>query len=335
LSLRSYLVKRVAYTVVLIFFVIILNWIIFEAMPGFSGNLYAVLGQQGRIGSAQYDQQIALYGLDKPYWIRFYDYVKAMLTFQFGFSYASNQDVTYQMINSGKLSNTLLLLGASTVFAIVIGTVLGIVVARKRGSASDNFWVTTSLTTYSLPTFFMGILLIFIFAVALNWFPTGGTHPNDWDNLALNLKPPLLQQYLVRLQYLFLPALTLTLFSYGGFLLLTRATMGEALSEDYILTARAKGLSERTILFKHAFKNASLPIITSTALAFGGILSGAIITETIFNWDGLGKWLYTSIGYKDFPVMQAMFYIIALSVIAANFISDILYGIVDPRIKYE
>jgi peptide/nickel transport system permease protein len=258
-----------------------------------------------------------------------------MLTFQFGYSYASNQDVTYQMINSGKLANTLLLLGASTAMAIIVGTVLGIVVARKRGSTMDNFWVTTSLTTFSLPTFFMGILLIFVFAIALNWFPSGGTHPNSWDNLSLNLRPPLLEQYLIRLQYLFLPALTLTLFAYGGFLLLTRATMMEALSEDYVLTARAKGLTERAVLFKHAFKNASLPIITSSALAFGSILSGAIITETIFNWDGLGKWLFDSIGYKDFPVMQAMFYIIALSVIAANFISDILYGIVDPRIKYE
>jgi peptide/nickel transport system permease protein len=336
MSLRSYLLKRALYTVVLIFFVIILNWVIFEAMPGVSGNLYAVLGQHAPgLGDKQYQQQIALYGLDKPYWTRFYDYVKAMLTFQFGFSYASNQDVTAQMINSGKLANTLLLLGASTAMAIIVGTVLGIVVARKRGSTLDNFWVTTSLTTFSLPTFFMGILLIFVFAIALNWFPSGGTHPNSWDNLSLNLKPQPFEQYLVRLQYLFLPALTLTLFAYGGFLLLTRATMMEALSEDYILTARAKGLTERAVLFKHAFKNASLPIITSSALAFGGILGGAIITETIFNWDGLGKWLYDSIGYKDFPVMQAMFYIIALSVIAANFVSDILYGIVDPRIKYE
>jgi len=278
---------------------------------------------------------VALYGLDQPYWTRFYDYVKAMLTFNFGFSYASNQAVTYQMINSGKLANTLLLLGTSTVFSIIIGTVLGIVISKRRGSSVDNFWVTSSLTTFSLPTFFMGILLIFIFAIALNWFPSGGTHPNSWDNLNLSLRPPLFTEILVRLQYLFLPALTLTLFSYGGFLLLTRATMMEALSEDYILTARAKGLSERAVLFKHAFKNASLPIITSSALAFGSILSGAIITETIFDWDGLGKWLYDSIGYKDFPVMQAMFYIIALSVIAANFISDILYGIVDPRIRYE
>ena len=116
---------------------------------------------------------------------------------------------------------------------------------------------------------------------------------------------------------------------------MTRATMMEALSEDYILTARAKGLSERAVLFKHAFRNASLPVITNAALSFGFILTGAIITETIFNWPGLGLWLYNAIFYKDFPVMQALFYIIALSVIAANFISDILYGVVDPRIRYE
>ncbi len=335
MSLRTYLIKRLLYTLLLTFFVIILNWIIFEAMPGVTGNLYSILGAGGRIGAAQYRQQIALYGLDQPYWTRFYDYIKAMLTFQFGFSYASNQDVTFEMISTGKLANTLVLLGASTVFAIIIGTVLGIIISRKRGSSLDSFWVTTSLTTFSLPTFFMGILLIFVFSVALNWFPPGGTHPNTWDIIGANLTPPLFQQILIRLQYLFLPALTLTLFAYGGFLLLTRATMMEALSEDYILTARAKGLTERAILFKHAFKNASLPLITNAALSFAFILSGAIITETIFNWDGLGRWLFSSIGYKDYPVMQAMFYIIALCVIAANFVSDILYGIVDPRIKYE
>jgi peptide/nickel transport system permease protein len=335
MSLRSFLLKRIAYTVLLIFFVILLNWVIFEAMPGVSGNLYQILGQSGRLGPAQYQRQIELYSLNKPYWERFVAYFKAMLTFQFGFSYQSNTDVSTELIQQGTLFNTLELLGTSTVMAIIIGVLLGILVSRKRGSALDNFWVTSSLTTFSLPTFFMGILLIFIFSSTLNWFPAGGIAPSIWNNASLNAKPDIFGQIFVRLQYLFLPSLTLTLFSYGGFLLLTRATMGEALSDDYILTARAKGLSERTILVKHAFKNASLPVITSSALAFGGILSGAIITETIFNWPGLGFWLYGAVLSKDFPVMQALFYIIALSVIAANFISDILYGIVDPRIKYE
>jgi peptide/nickel transport system permease protein len=335
MSLRSFLIKRIAYTVILVFFVIILNWVIFEAMPGVTGNLYSVLGQTGKLGPAQYQRQIQLYGLNQPYWTRFYDYLKAMLTFNFGYSYEYNAGVTSLLISSGRLANTLLLLGTSTVLSIIIGTVLGITISKKRGSASDNFWVTASLTTFSLPTFFIGILLIFVFAIALNWFPIGGVYPNAWDNSNLHLSLPLLTVVLVRLQYLFLPALTLTLFSYGGFLLLTRATMMEALSEDFITTARAKGLSERAVLFKHAFRNASLPIITSSALSFGAILGGAIITETIFDWNGIGYWLYNAILYHDFPVMQAMFYLIALSVIAANFISDILYGIVDPRIKYE
>src|SRR5438132_5207944 len=303
-------------------------------MPGVSGNLYQYLGQQ-RIPPNEYQHQLEIYGLDKPYWVRFYDYIQAMFTFNFGYSYASGLPVAYEMIHAGYLQNTLLLLGTSTVLAIVIGTLLGIIISRKRGSSSDSFWFTSSLTTFSLPSFFVGILLIFVFAVALGWFPSEGTHPTTWDNTVYIVHPSLLDLLVQGVRYLFLPALTLTLISYGGFLLLTRATMMEALSEDYILTARAKGLSERAILMKHAFKNASLPIITSSALAFGTILSGAIVTETIFNWPGMGKWLFDAVQYKDFPVMQAMFFIIALSVIAANFISDILYGIVDPRIKYE
>jgi len=329
--LRSFLIKRVVYTAVLVGFVIVFNFIIFEAMPGQVGALYACLGQP-RVPTAVCQKLMEQFGYNQTIWVRFYDYVKAVLTFNFGASFANGQDVAYQVVSSGRLVNTLLLLGTSTILAIIIGTVSGIVVSRKRGSLLDNLSVTSSLTTFSLPTFFTGILLIFIFAVSLNWFPAGGTYPSSWDSQGF---PPLGQQILVRLQYLFLPALTLTLFSYGGFMLLTRATMMEALSEDYVLTARAKGLSERAVLFKHAFKNASLPIITNAALSFGFILSGAIITETIFNWNGLGKWLFDSIGYKDFPVMQAMFFVIAVSVIAANLISDIVYGVVDPRIKYE
>lgn len=331
MSLRSFLIKRVAYTLLLIGFVLVFNFIIFEAMPGEVGALYACLGQHnvppGACAKLMHD-----FGYGQSVWVRFYDYVTAMITFNFGVSFASGQEVSYQIISSGRLANTLLLLGTSTALAMIIGTIIGVFVSRKRGSSLDNFSVISSLTTFSLPSFFTGILLIFIFAISLNWFPAGGTYPNNWDLVGY---PPLAQQLLTRIQYLFLPGLTLTVFSYGGFLLLTRATMMEALSEDYITTARAKGLRDRTILFKHAFKNASLPLITNAALSFSFILSGAIITETLFDWNGLGKWLFDSIAYKDFPVMHAMFYLIALSVIGANFISDIVYGIVDPRIKYE
>jgi peptide/nickel transport system permease protein len=322
------------YTVVLVFFVIVLNFVIFEAMPGYSGSLYTVLANP-RLSTEQRNAQIALYGLSGDPWSRFLTYVRNLLTFQFGISYKDNLPVSELIVTSGRLENTLLLLGTSTVLSIVIGTLLGILVSKRRGSSMDNLLVTSSLTTFSLPTFFMGILLIFAFALTFRWFPVGNVTPTLWGQTNNPVLPPLWLQLLIRAQHLFLPALTLTLFSYGGFLLLTRATMMETLNEDYILTARAKGLSGRVILFHHAFKNASLPLITASALSFGGILGGAIITETVFNWDGLGQWLYTAVLYKDFPVMQAMFYIIALCVIAANLISDILYGIADPRVKYE
>jgi peptide/nickel transport system permease protein len=330
LGLRGYIVRRLVYTIILTLFVIVLNWVIFQAMPGVQGAIAALQGTQ-RPTPQGFKTLSDRYGLNASPETRFVNYFWSMLTFNFGTSYNTQHLVLTDMISSGKLANTLLLLGSSTVLSIVIGIFLGVLAARRRGGLVDNVAVTASLTTFSLPTFFMGIIFIVVFAVGLGWFPVGEVVPSGWETRA----PPLIQQVIPRLQHLFLPMLTLTLFTYGGFLLLTRATMLETLNEDYIVTAKAKGLRERTILFRHALKNASLPLVTASALSFGAILGGAIITETVFSWDGLGRWLFLAIGSKDFPVMQAMFYILALATIIANFISDLVYGIIDPRVRYE
>ena len=299
-------------------------------MPGVQGAIAALQGNP-RATPQGFKILADRYGLNASPETRFLNYFWSMLTFNFGNSYNTQHLVLTDMISSGKLANTLLLLGSSTVLSIVIGIFLGVLAARRRGGVVDNVAVTASLTTFSLPTFFMGIIFLSVFAIGLNWFPVGEVVPAGWEVAS----PPLLQQIIPRLQHLFLPMLTLTLFTYGGFLLLTRATMLETLNEDYIVTAKAKGLKERTILFRHALKNASLPLVTASALSFGAILGGAIITETVFSWDGLGRWLFIAIGSKDFPVMQAMFYILALATIIANFISDLVYGIIDPRVRYE
>jgi len=344
---RGYLLKRTINTLILVLFVIVLNFVIFELMPGQQGSL-AALAQNPKIppeAKAKFilseGQRLGIYcdvkdgvGIPCPIWTKFEKYFIAMVTFNFGVSFQTGSPVTHDILQSGRMTNTLLLLGVSSVIAIILGVFLGTLAAKKRGSFFDSAAVTTSLTTFSLPTFWMGLLLITIFAFWLNWFPPNGVTPQDWINPA-KTPPNLLAQMPARLQHLFLPALTLTLFFYGGYLLLTRATVMEALSEDYITTARAKGLPERTVLYKHALKNASLPLVTASALQFGFLLGGAIITETVFSWDGLGYWLYQAIGWKDGPVLQAMFFIIALCVIIANFASDILYGLIDPRIKYE
>src|SRR5215831_1813803 len=288
MGLRGYLIKRVINTAILVIFVIIVNFVIFELLPGPNGALANLTGRAHGCDQCVKNLQITL-GLCKGFdangaciapslWDKFAIYFKNMLTFQFGQSQQSGNPVLSDMITTGRLWNTLTLLGTATAVALIIGIFLGVVVAARRGTIFDSSMVTVSLTTFSLPTFFMGIILILVFALWLGWFPSGGVTPSSW----VLGTPPLLEQILTRMRYLFLPALTLTLFFYGGNLLLTRATMGEALTEDYITTARAKGLPERTVLFKHALKNASLPIVTNAALAFGGILGGAIITETIF-----------------------------------------------------
>ncbi len=331
MSLRGYILKRLVYTVVLVLFVIVMNWFIFQAVPGVQSSLAALQGKQGTT-SKQYLYYEQLYGLDKPPLERFTTYFFGMLTFNFGTSFNTHHPVIDDIIGSGRLFNTLLLIGSSTVLAIALGVLLGVIVSSRRGTGIDTGSVTVSLTTFSLPVFWMGLTFITVFSFILHWFPSAGAYPPTWQ---ITGTPPFLQFVLARLQYLFLPMLVLTLFQYGGFLLLTRATMLETLSEDYITTARAKGLKERTVLFKHAFKNASLPIVTASALGFGTVLGGAILTEHVFNWSGLGSYLYDSIIGKDFPVMQAMFYILALSVIIANFIGDLVLGIIDPRIRYE
>jgi len=340
MGLRGYLLKRIINTFILLLFVIVLNFAIFELLPGEQGAIANLFGNP-KIQDPKIIQNLEIrYGVCKGFdslghciptsvWDKFVSYFYNMLTLQFGNSLKTNHPVIADM--NVRLLNTLTLLGVATALSLIIGIMLGVLSAYKRGSSVDSGLVTVSLTTYSLPTFFMGLLFILVFAQNLGWFPSGLVEPSKW----ILGRPDIGTFILVRLQHLFLPALTLTLFFYGGHLLLTRATMTEALTEDYITTARAKGLPERTVLFKHALKNASLPIVTNAALSFGTILSGAIITETVFAWDGLGRWLYQAIGWKDFPVLQAMFFIIALCVIAANLISDVVYGMLDPRIRYE
>src|SRR3990170_4069287 len=343
MGLRGYLAKRLINTVILIVFVITLNFVIFELMPGVQGAINNLIGRATVRDPLAADKLLAQYNLcsgfdaegnciPKSIFERYAAYFYNMITFQFGISFQTGNEVLHDMISTGRLVNTVFLLGISTAVSLAIGVFLGVLVAARRGSLFDQGWVITSLVTFSLPTFWMGLLFIALFGRILGWFPAGGITPANW---IITGPPPFFEQILVRMRYLFLPTLVLTLFFYGGNLLLTRATMMEALSEDYITTARAKALPERTVLFKHALKNASLPIVTNAALSFGFLLSGAIITETVFNWDGLGLWTWHAILWKDFPVMQAIFYIVALCVIAANLISDIAYGMLDTRIKYE
>lgn len=323
MGLRSYIIKRGIYSFILIFFVITINFIIFMAMPA---DPVSIIAGGLRLRPEQRDALIELYGLREPMWVRYTKYVRNLFLWDFGFSYYSLRPVSNEIME--RIPNTLLLMGVSTLLSIIIGTLVGVLAAYKRGKIFDLLTVSGSLATYSLPTFWIGMMFLLIFGKWLGIFPIAGT---------MSRPPPIepFAKVLDILWHMFLPVLTIILFTYGHFVLLMRSAILENLTEDYITMAKAKGLDDKTILLKHALRNALLPLITQSAIYIGLVMSGAIITETVFTWRGLGTYIWEAIIVQDYPRLQATFYIISLCVIIANFIADITYGFVDPRIKYD
>jgi peptide/nickel transport system permease protein len=355
MSLRYYIAKRIVFCFALIIAVIVFDYVLFVAM-GNPTESFLPGGSKAGITQKTFEEYlkgiIHRWGLDQPWHVRIFTAIVNMLTFNFGKSYNSGMPISQEL--GYRLPFTLLLLGSSTTAAIIIGVILGVITASRRGGIFDSFNVTSSLIFNSLPVFWIGLVLILIFSWKLGWLPAYHSWPESWNlsgfpkafgvsssvstmsaNIALNLNPSgILELISGYLRHLALPFITLTIFTYGGYLLLTRAVMIDALTEDYIVTARAKGVPERSVIYKHALKNASLPLITTIALSYGGIVSGAVITESTFSYCGVGRWLFEAIIGYDYGVLVPAFFIISLCVIAANFIADLLYGVIDPRIKY-
>jgi len=356
MGLRKFIAKRIIYSFILILVVICVNFIIFMRMPGDPTDyLMAAWSKESPEARKAHEQALKeLWGLGDPLEVQLAKYMRNLLSFNFGIEIAGRRPIS--VVLSQKIPYTVLLLGLSTILSMVIGIFWGIEVIKRRGGSFDTFSVITALITGSLPTFWIGLVLLWIFVSTLNWLPGARAFPVEWALPTVGWPQPLIYRIsyssnsmtiLLTLNYkdavellsgyikhLILPLVTLTIFSFGGWLLLTRAAMLETITEDYIITAKAKGLKENDVLYRHALKNASLPIITSAALSFGFILSGAIITETVFSYPGLGGWIWSAIQIRDYTVLMAVFYLISLCVIIANIIADILYGVIDPRIKY-
>jgi peptide/nickel transport system permease protein len=225
-----------------------------------------------------------------------------------------------------KLGNTIVLIGLGQILSIVFGVILGLLAGWKRKTAIDVGALTFSLIAWSIPTFWLGIILL---AAGSTWLglPTGGIVSPD------NVGKPLYQVLPDVAHHLILHTLTLTILYLGEYMLIMRSSILEVLSEDYILTAKAKGLSYWQVLWRHALKNALLPIVTLIALNLGFTVSGAIYVETVFSYDGLGKLFQTALVKQDYPLLQGAFLLLAVSVIIANMLADILYTYLDPRVK--
>jgi len=257
----------------------------------------------------------------------FYNYMGNMLTFNFGESLFTPIRPVLELLVT-RLPYTILLLGLSTAFSIIVGVRLGIISAKNYGKKLDQTMMVLTLAIYAVPTFWIQVMCLVIFGRFLKVYPiSGGISTYIY-------RDPLFR--LMDLLYLFtLPVFTLVFASYGGWMFLMRNSLSDVLTEDYILTARAKGLDERVVLYKHAMRNAMLPVVTSIILAIAGIWTGAIITETVFNIPGVGSLLLISVLNQNYPLAEMLFYFIAMSTIVANIVADISYALLDPRVKYD
>jgi peptide/nickel transport system permease protein len=326
-KMREYLVKRLVVSLSILWIVATLNFIIFQVVSPISPEdtyLHPDITPEVR------EQLRELFGLNDPMEIRYLKYIKNMFTWNFGVSFRTRAPVIEEM--SWRLPATVLLLGTAMVATILVGVPLGILAASRRGSKLDVATITSGLFTWGVPIFFIQLLaLLFLVRympeiLGFDLFPVSGLYTNP---------PP--ENPLVFMAdvawHLALPIMTLVIGSFGGWALYTRNVMLDALTQDYIVTARAKGLSERTVLYRHAFRSTLPPIITIIALSIPGIIGGAVITEWIFSIPGIGRWYLNSMLATDWPVVQAILFIYAVLVIFCNLLADLLYGVLDPRIR--
>lgn len=278
-------------------------------------------------------------GLDQPLWHQYLDYLGNLLQGDFGISLVTRNAVTSEFL--ALFPATLELAAAAMLFAIIVGLPAGMLAAIHRGSAVDHTVMGLSLTGYSMPIFWWGLLLILLFSVQLGWTPVSGrldllyyVEPETGFMLADTLLAGDTDAFWSALHHLVLPAVVLGTIPLAVIARMTRSAMLEVLGEDYIRTARAKGLREKRVIGLHALRNALIPVVTVIGLQVGTMLGGAILTETIFSWPGVGKWLVESIQRRDYPALQGGVLLIATTVIAVNLLVDLLYGVLNPRIRH-
>lgn len=319
-NLARFVGKRLAYAIPLIFAVIAINFFLIHLAPGDPVSILA-----GPLATPEYIARLrAYYGVDTPLVQQFFIYLWSVLQGNLGFSIKYNQPVLGIILD--RFPATVLLMSAGLFSLSLVGILFGVVSAWKQNSKTDKVITIFSLGSYSIPTFWIGILLILAFTYYIRIFPSNGMTSSTLGETGLAYVADVLY-------HLVLPAITLGLFYLGVIFRLTRESMVGALNGRYVLTARSKGLEERTVVFKHALRNALLPVVTVIGLNIGYMFGGAVVTETIFGWPGLGTLLYIALQGRDYPVVMGVFIFISISVIIANLLTDIVYAYIDPRIR--
>ena len=319
-----YLVRKSLGAVLTIFMIVILNFVLFRMMPGSPDR---ILLRNPNVSAEAVVAARERWGLDKPLFPdQLIDYLKSTASGDLGYSFKFHGQPVSEVLLS-RLWPTLILFGLGELLAIVFGLSLGAYSGWKRGGTVDYVGNGVSLVLYSMPYFVIGILLLGIFSIGLHWFPTSGmTTIGGADQSFLN-------QLTDFLGHLVLPVATVAIGLIGQYSILMRSTVIDTLGEDYVTTARGKGLSSGRILRSHALPNALLPAVTLIAINLGYVIGGAITVEVVFNWPGLGTLTVDALEARDYPVLQGIFLLLSISVVVANFGADLIYGRLDPRVR--
>lgn len=306
--MSRFILRRVLLSIPTLFGVLVVAFLLLYVAPG--DPVESMIGE--RADSATIARLRAQLRLDDPLPQRFGHYVARVVSGDLGQSYITNRPITQDIRE--RFPKTLQLAGAAMLLATIIGITLGVLSARRPGGIADRFALALAYLGISFPVYWVGLLLILLFAVTLRWLP-----PSGYGSL----------------RFLALPALTLGMRSIAFLARMTRSAMLEALSADYIRTARAKGLNEWVVTFKHALRNALIPIITVLGLDFGAYLTGSILTETIFSWPGIGRYVVNAISRRDLPAIQGAVLFLSIVFVLVNLITDLAYAKADPRVSYE
>ena len=317
----GYVLRRLLQAVPVIFAIVVLNFLLLHLAPGDAAQVLA-----GEAGSASPEYMAELrqrFGLDRPLALQLVLYVKQVLTLDLGFSFRHNMPVT--ALIAGRLGPTLLLMLTTLVLSVTAGIVLGLLAAARVGSWRDTLISVLALVSYATPLFWVGLMLIVVFSIKLDWLPTSGMETvaafhEGWARVVDIAR------------HLVLPALTLSLFYMALYVRLMRAAVLEQAGMDYVTTARAKGLGEMRITLSHVLCNAVLPVVTMAGVQVGSLLGGSVVVESVFAWPGLGLLAFQALFARDFNLLLGIFFLSACLVVAVNLAVDVVYTLLDPRI---
>lgn len=316
-AVANWLVRLVAVVLIIATF----NFILVHAAPGDPAQVMA--GQSGSSDEKLLASLRAEYGLDKPYIIQLGTYLKRVVTLDLGYSYRQQRSVL--TLIGERMPATLLLTGTSFLLALFIGILLGTLAGIRAGKWSDTLLTVVSLLLYAMPVFWLGLMLVLLFSVQLNWLPAFG-----YVTIGGTMSP--MQRVFDIAIHMILPCVSLAAVYLAIYARLMRTSVIEVMHQDFIKTARAKGLKQGRIIAHHVLRNAILPVVTVAGMQAGALVGGAVVVETVFAWPGLGRLIYDAVLQRDYPVMLGIFLVMSMIVIVLNLVTDVIYRMVDPRV---